>query len=31
VKEIFVYPLRCHAREILCRIPQSHSSSTRPP
>lgn len=31
VKEIFVYPLHSHAREILCRIPESHPSSTRPP
>ncbi len=31
VKEIFVYPLHPHAREVLCRIPESHPSSTRPP
>jgi hypothetical protein len=31
VKEIFVYPLHPHVREILCRIPESHPSSTRPP
>lgn len=31
VKEIFLYPLHPHAREILCRIPESHPSSTRPP
>jgi hypothetical protein len=24
VKEIFVYPLHAHARELLCRIPASH-------
>lgn len=31
VKEIFLYPLHPHAREILCRIPESHHSLTRPP
>ena len=31
VKEIFLYPLHPHARELLCRIPESHSSLTRPP
>lgn len=24
VKEIFVYPLHAHARELLCRMPESH-------
>jgi Druantia protein DruA len=31
IKEIFVYPLHPRAREILCRIPESHPSSMRPP
>jgi len=31
VKEIFLYPLHPHAREILCRTPEPHPSSTRPP
>jgi hypothetical protein len=31
VKEIFLYPLHPHAREILRRIPEPHPSSTRPP
>ncbi len=31
VKEIFLYPLHPHACDILCRIPESHPSSTRPP
>jgi hypothetical protein len=31
VKEIFLYPLHPNAREILCRIPETPSSLTRPP
>jgi hypothetical protein len=31
VKDIFLYPLAPHAREILRRIPESHPSWTRPP
>ena len=31
VKEIFLYPLHSRAREMLCHIPESHSSLTRPP
>ena len=31
VKEIFLYPLHPHAREILCRTPQIHPSSMRLP
>jgi hypothetical protein len=30
VKEIFLYPLHSHAREILCRI-ADHPSLMRPP
>jgi hypothetical protein len=31
VKEIFLFPLHSHTREILCQIPESHSCPTRPP
>jgi hypothetical protein len=31
VKEIFLFPLHSHAREILCQIPESQSSLRRPP
>jgi hypothetical protein len=31
VKEIFLYPLHSRARKMLCHIPESHSSLTRPP
>jgi len=31
VKEIFLYPLHSQTRKILCRIPESHPSLTRPP
>ncbi len=31
VKEIFLYPLRPRARELLCRIPDSHPTGRVPP